>query len=160
MIRTPQIFAATLLVALAGCVSTPPIETSLNGVLPTGRTYAMVDSGKYFGAAQLPVAAVTECLARAGMKPAAGGETLVHLAGTVRPMRSRLIVGEEGKVRKSRSARSREELVLGVTDAATGAMVVRASAARVLPANAPPGADDVLPRALCDALMAPAEAPR
>lgn len=154
------IIAAALLAALGGCASTSAIETARTGTLPAGRTYALVDAGKYFGAADLPVAALTACLAQAGMKPAAGGETLVQLAGTVRPVRSRLIVGAEGKPARNRSAKLRSELVLGVTDAATGVLLMRASAARVLPAGGPAGPDTVLPGALCGALTAPAAGPR
>ncbi len=160
MTIAPRIIAAALLASLGGCASTPAIETALSGALPAGKTYALVDAGKYYGTAPLPVAAVTECLSQVGMKPAAGAETLVHLAATVRPVRSRVIVGEEGSARKFRSAKEREELVLGVTDAASGALLVRASAARVLSAGGQPPADDVLPRALCGVLSAPVAGPR
>jgi len=160
MARISPCFAAVFIASLGGCASAPAIETAVQGTLPAGRTYALVDAARYYGGADLPVAAVAQCLARAGMAPAAGGQVLVHLSGTVRPVSSRLIVGDEAKGRKSRSAQDREELVLGVTDAASGALVLRAAAARVLPRGGQPGADDALPQALCGVIAGPAAATR
>lgn len=148
-----------VLLTLPGCASTPAIETRVSGTLPGERAYTVVDAAKHYGAGEaLPLAAAEACLARAGFHRAEGapGEALLQLARTVRPGRTRVLVGEEsaGKVRGG--AHAREELVLALSDPASGGLLVRASAARQLKPGQRPGADDVgLVAGLCGALTAP-----
>lgn len=158
----PPVFAAVVAagsIALSGCAADPRIDTTLSGAIPPEARYVRVDTTRYFGA---PIAdgTVEKCLARAGLTAGAPATVLVQLSRTVRPVRSRVEVGGDDAPAKtsraSRSTRPREELVLGVSDVATGAMLLRASAGRVLPRGRPTPQDDALGQAVCAAILSPA----
>jgi hypothetical protein len=148
------------LLALAGCATTPALTTSVAGAVPAGRAYVAVAAGKYYGAAGPDAAPIRACLGKLGVAEGkAAGGLLLQVSGTLRPARSRVIVGESaiGKGPK-RPDRPSEELVVALSDAATGALVIRASAARVLGKGATvPPADGVLADALCAAMSAGAK---
>ena len=140
------------LLALAACASAPALETSLSGTVPAGRTYALVDGTRYFGSADLPTEALAQCLAKAGLAPGARPDTFVQIARVVRPANSRLLPpGAEptGKTRHLRAKDNREELVLAITDSATGTLLARASAAATMRPNATAGSGPDLVQAVC-----------
>lgn len=138
------------LLALAACASAPALETSLSGTVPAGRTYALVDGTKYFGSADLPAEALTQCLAKAGLTPGARPDTFVQIAHMARPANSRLLPpGAEpaGKARHLHAKDNRDELVLAITDSATGTLLTRASAAATMRPGAASAPD--LAQAVC-----------
>jgi hypothetical protein len=145
------------LLALAGCATAPALTTSVTGAVPAGRAYLPVAAGRYYGGVGPDAAPLRACLGRLGVAEGKGaGDLLLQVSGTLRPARSRVIVGDavpgKGPTRPDRPS---EELVLALSDAASGALVMKASATRVLAKGmtAPP-ADSVLADALC-AAMAP-----
>lgn len=148
---------AVLTLATGACTSVPRIETAIAGTVPAGRSFAAVAANARGGQPAMQQPALEECLGTLGMIRAAGaGQTLLHVASNVRPVRSRVVVGEDQAGKRNRSARLREELVLGLADATSGALLLRASAARVLPKRARPDDGQELAIALCAALKAPA----
>jgi hypothetical protein len=151
-------FVLSLLALLPGCAAAPRIETTVSGAIPAGRSFALVAAEKHYGAtAALPAATVQDCLASADMARATGrADTLLHLGHAVRPVRARVLVGAEGGAKPRRSGRDREELVLALSDAASGTLLLRASATRTLRRGAAPGDGSDLAAALCAALRPPA----
>jgi hypothetical protein len=137
---------------LSACATAPGIETAVSGSLPAGASYARVDATKYFGEA-IAADAVEGCLARSGMHPGTPPTALVQLAHTLRPVRSRVEPGEPAGGKRAKSDRPREELVLAVSDSASGALLLRASAARVLRKDGVAPQDGALVAALCAAMV-------
>jgi hypothetical protein len=163
MVRSAPLAIVSIL-ALGGCATTPPLTTSVTGAVPAGRSFVPVAAGKYYGGGDLPVAPVAACLGRLGVSEVkVAGDLVLQLGSTLRPARSRVIVGEPapGAPRPRRQPdRQAEELVMTLSDAGSGALVLRASARRVLGRGvsvAP--ADTVLADALCAAISFPAAAP-
>ena len=130
----------------------------MSGALPTGGSYRLVDADAHYGAGEaLPLAAAQACLARAGLQPVgdAPGQSLLQLARSLRPARTRLIIADDQPGTVRHSTRTREELVLALSDPETGALLVRASAGRYLRRGEAGGErDGELVEALCAALTA------
>ena len=145
------------LFALGACAAAPKLETSFAGAMPAGRTYALIDGTGHFGSADLPFALIEPCLAAAGLTPAVPADTLVQLAHAVRPANARLIRPEDAdaKPRRVPAAREREELVLALSDPASGTLLMRASAARTLARGESAGSADALADAVCGLIVPP-----
>ena len=148
-------FAVFPLITLAACATVPRIETSLSGSVPAGRAYEVVDGTKYFGASDVPVQPLEQCLGAAGLAKGSAPDVLVQVAHAVRPANARILLADDTVPRRRpRSGDDREELVLAVTDSASGALLLRATAARTLRRGETAGTGADLAATLCGLIPA------
>ena len=155
------VLAAVTLLGLGGCASVPKLETSMSGAVSAGGAYALVDGSGHFGSADLPFARIEPCLTAAGLAPGTPATVLVQLADVVRPAQARLIRPGDTptKPRRLPAGREREELAVTLTDPASGAVLMRAKAARILARGEHGGNAAGLADAVCALIAPPGHAP-
>lgn len=153
-------FAVLPLAALGACATVPRTDTSLSGAVPAGRVYALVDGTRYFGTSELPLARLEQCLSAAGLSRGSSADVLVQVSHAVRPAKARVLAAGDASAapRHLRSERDREELVLVLTDPASGAVILRAAAARTLRKGEAPGNGADLAGTVCGLIPARAGA--
>lgn len=144
-------FPAAACLLLAACAAVPPQQTTIAGTLPGGR-YAVIQPDKE---ATPALAGVEACLRAAGLTPGQPAASLVQLAHAVRPAQAAVLrVGEEASRSRAPRKRDREELILTLTDRASGEPRWRGSVQRLLGKRESAGDGTALVDPLCAALKA------
>jgi len=154
--------SALLSAVVTGCASLPPQQVSVAGAVPADRSYMVTQPVK--DAPALPaLAGLESCLQAAGMHVGTPPQALVQAAYSLRPANALVLrAGQDAPARAKRTGnkRDREELVLTVTDAAAGNVLLRGAVARVLGKGEAAGDGTPLVAPLCAALTNPAVAAR